>query len=1049
MTPKALLVLMLCSFVAPSFALDVTTSNYSLSGGSYALTIKNGTTTQQTTTTTYKTVSTNYYVDSVVLTGLQWCMGDHVENGTDSDSFMTDILADAIDWGGSTESSTTINSSSSTTLGDLYSLHTAGYNIVVKQMRWVIGWFNDEDSIDEANVTYAGSGVRTPVTTTTTTTVATTGTAINNGQTINLSSLTFGSSSNTFTQNSGYSSIAAISGAGKVIINGGTVNGDYLIGRTQTTYSTYTARELFNPGTTLNFISYAGGTKGGAGSITSVGGYYTIGSATIQVSGNYSQTARNAITTALKNKYGSSITVSFTGSLLTDNQLTLSDGWTLSVLNTVFAENGRGNYLFYDKNLNAQSSDLTINTYSFGVKNVDNAKTITATNGMEFRVLGENASTSIAGAYVADAGHISFGDNVVASGGTAGTVSVKNSGIFSVYQTGTFNLSTLNLAGTNYNFGTLNLTNLAVDGSSTIENSGTYRLAGGLTSSALTLKNHNSFTYTGTDNSRLAALENSGTASLGGALTVTGNLNNSNASSVLSVAGKLTVEGSANNAGVVSAASAVFNDLVNSGTINAPDGMTVTGSLVNHGTLKTQNVDFGDSSEIHNAGVLTMGKINGDVEVKNSGILVADEITASIKNSGTLIAESITTDESLVVTGTLVAGSLVTYGSVKRASTATIVQGSAAQNNYFLEHLDEARLFVEAGGTVSQAVLDALAEAEAAGISVASLDDGDFESEQQNLNNEEKEVTQPEEAETTEENKETDEKKAAAEEPQIALYILDSVDKTSELVLSREASLASDVYGLTARRAALYEDKAVFGKSGLWLSPDKEKSKFGAYKSDRFGFTVGGRHAFNEGATALGFAAFYSKGKLKGFAQNNVEGYGATLFGAQRFGAGFVAGTASVSRDKTKKQKSAGLSRLTATAASVSAKAGLALSNKYITFTPYAGVRGIYLSTARAESAQSVQAAAGAKVLTRIRVGDWKFQPEADLSYARQMKDRVLKLKYEDGNTSVFAGNNAVQGNLTASVTRRNVTATLRYTGAAGDKGYRSHTLGAEFNYRF
>jgi hypothetical protein len=273
--------------------------------------------------------------------------------------------------------------------------------------------------------------------------------------------------------------------------------------------------------------------------------------------------------------------------------------------------------------------------------------------------------------------------------------------------------------------------------------------------------------------------------------------------------------------------------------------------------------------------------------------------------------------------------------------------------------------------------------------------------------------------------------------------------KTPERVLSREASLASDVYGLASRRAALYEDKAVFGKSGLWLSPDKEKSRFGAYKSDRFGFTVGARHAFNEGRTALGLAAFYSKGKLKGFARDNVEGFGAVLFSAQRFGAGFVAGTASVSRDKTRKQKGTGLNRLSATAASVSAKAGLALGNQYVTVTPYAGVRGIYLKTSRADSAQSAQVTAGAKVLTRIRVGDWKFQPEADVSYARQMKDRELTLKYDDGNTSVFAGNNAVQANIAASVTRKNVTATLRYTGAAGDKNYRSHAIGLDISYKF
>jgi hypothetical protein len=490
----------------------------------------------------------------------------------------------------------------------------------------------------------------------------------------------------------------------------------------------------------------------------------------------------------------------------------------------------------------------------------------------------------------------------------------------------------------------------------------------------------------------------------------------------------------------------------NHGTLTAEGTLSVRGNVINgeSATLKADTVNLSEGSVLSNKGAMSLTALTGEGQILNSGTLVMTEASGSVVNSGTLIAERFTAGESIVLSGTMIVDDLMTYGSLKRATNSSLILGSAAKNAYFLEHLDEARAYVDAGGKVSQAVLNALAEQEAAGIAMASLEEDEEQDVSADSETKKEEAASEETKEVkaeTENEEDTD--KESKEAATAAVYTAESAEKTPERVLSREASLASDVYGLTARRAALYEDKAVFGKSGLWLSPDKEKSRFGSYRSDRFGFTVGGRYAFNEGATALGFAAFYSKGKLKGFAQNNVEGYGATLFGAQRFGAGFVAGTASVSRDKTKKQKSTGLSRLTATAASVSAKAGLALSNKYITFTPYAGVRGIYLSTARAESAQSVQAAAGAKVLTRIRVGDWKFQPEADVSYARQMKDRVLKLKYEDGNTSVFAGNNAVQGNLTASVTRRNVTATLRYTGAAGDKGYRSYTLGAEFGYRF
>ena len=286
------------------------------------------------------------------------------------------------------------------------------------------------------------------------------GSAVNNGSNVVLDRIHFDNPDNTYTQNSGSTTIGDIEGPGKVIINGGDVTANGLLSIASAKPANISVKDLHSLAN-LNAISYAAGTKASFGGLTSVANSLQVGNATLKVGGDYTQNIRNQAVSAIQNRFGASVNVVFTGNLAVDNSLDLSRGWTSEVLNSVFNENGRADYLFHTLNWNAEEQDQTIGSgyiqRNFGVKNIDNAGLITVNNGAVFAILGERADTKLGGgSFTADHGTLVFGANGVASGGDAWKVSVVNNGTLRI-SSGDFTIHNLRLEGTAYNLGTLRL----------------------------------------------------------------------------------------------------------------------------------------------------------------------------------------------------------------------------------------------------------------------------------------------------------------------------------------------------------------------------------------------------------------------------------------------------------------------------------------------------------------------------------------------------------------------------------------------------------------
>lgn len=300
-------------------------------------------------------------------------------------------------------------------------------------------------------------------------------TLINNGGRLEVGTLNICPNCS-FVQDSGSTTIGDIEGLGKVIINGGdlTVNG--LLSIASAKPANIGVKDLHSLAN-LNAISYAAGTKASFGGLTGLANSLQIGNATLKVGGDLTQNIRDQAVNAIKNRFGAGVNVLFTGKLAVDNSLDLSQGWTSEVLNSVFNENNRANYLFHSLNWNAEGQDKVIGSgdiqKNFGVKNVDNAASIKVNNGATFAILGETATTRLAGSnFTADHGTLIFGAKGLASGGTTDEVSVINNGTL-IVSSGDFTIHNLSLDGTVNNAGILRLTDFHFGDNGRLNSSGT------------------------------------------------------------------------------------------------------------------------------------------------------------------------------------------------------------------------------------------------------------------------------------------------------------------------------------------------------------------------------------------------------------------------------------------------------------------------------------------------------------------------------------------------------------------------------------------------
>lgn len=307
---------------------------------------------------------------------------------------------------------------------------------------------------------------------------------INNGGNVDVGEIVFENPENTYTQNGGSTSIDDISGDGSVIINDGTLstNAGVLIDIAEAKAAQIDAKELFAPTTAITVSSLAAGEKSHVSGISATGDQFTINGGTLNIEGTYEQSIADQAETLLKDYYGQNINVTF-DEVVADQTLDLSNGYTTAVLKSIYDENNRSDVLFHTLNWNAQNADITIGSgdmaESIGVKNIDNARQVTVTNGKTFTILGDGSGSSVNGTFVADNGNLVFGAAGLTSGGTVSSVSMRNDGNVTVAN-GAFDFGSLSGDG---NFivaqsGSADLTDYVVDGRFT--NAGSVTISGDL-----------------------------------------------------------------------------------------------------------------------------------------------------------------------------------------------------------------------------------------------------------------------------------------------------------------------------------------------------------------------------------------------------------------------------------------------------------------------------------------------------------------------------------------------------------------------------------------
>ncbi len=288
---------------------------------------------------------------------------------------------------------------------------------------------------------------------------------------------------------------------------------------------------------------------------------------------------------------------------------------TINTAGAVVCLSGVSNYT---KTLTVNAANVTVCvatgvTFKFNGGLTLNGSSPTVNNFGTFEPTGLNANSGVT---INNSGTWSAGVTLNGgtfnnnSGGTYSGSTTINGGTFS--NSGTATMGSISTGGgttiTNNSGGTMNFTNLTVNGGGTYTNNGTSTVSGNLTVNN-TLTNGGTITVTGsaTVNSS-ATLTNSGTATINTGLTNNG---------TVTATGNTTVSG-----GVTNNSSATFTTsggtttinsggMNNSGTVNAGGNWNITGAVTNSGTLNggTSTSSCGSlcATSISNTGTMATG----------------------------------------------------------------------------------------------------------------------------------------------------------------------------------------------------------------------------------------------------------------------------------------------------------------------------------------------------------------------------------------------------------------------------------------------------------
>lgn len=520
------------------------------------------------------------------------------------------------------------------------------------------------------------------------------------------------------------------------------------------------------------------------------------------------------------------------------------------------------------------------------------------------------------------------------------------------------------------------------------------------------------------------------------------------------------------SAGILSVTRGSFSAevLQNTGTAVVETGATLTiagrpyessnlGTITNRGTLRIEGKT--ESGEITNAGGRLevaegagahLTTVSGKGSIENAGVLITDAGTVT----GTLVTEGITDipaysggiTSTLEVAegGTLIAREFQAIGVV-RASGGAIVIGTAAKTQYLLRHVDEARAIVDAGGAVSQAVLDALeaeeAETSSAGYSARSAAAATG-SEADTAEEEGIELSRMQNAGTAAENSQETENEPACEE-----CIREGAPAAETAAAPRARLNRPSVHGAAAFAA---EEGARSEAAALMRAADARTSaltavliadaaKTDAYRMNRGGVRMGLQRGSDD--FTLGTEAAFAKGDLKFDGTRTTEEASLGVYaryGTERF---FMKGFAGYGRGKT---DMGGVSDIRTKTLFGGLGFGTVFPVGRMTLTPHVGARGYRIRTDGASDAAFVEFPIGFSVGGALEtVSGWRLMPLAGFSLVARTSDRDVTVK--TGNEtlcSVFAGRYRAEAVIGVSASKGDFEAAVRLTGAAGGAGLRA-----------
>lgn len=805
-----------------------------------------------------------------------------------------------------------------------------------------------------------------------------------------------------------------------------------------------------------------------------------------------SQAAWDGAVKDFQNIFGKGTTLSYEGTFAEDKFA--SDIFNIPALNTLYAnEPNLQGVIYVDRSLTGEGNDVHVGASanslnnSTGFMSVINAPKVWVEEGKELALIGAKFDDGTSRTTVAQNINVTGADAKL----TLGSLGLKDA---TKYRTDLPELTLADQAHFSAVTGDHLVTNFeSTNGSSFVAQGVKFRTENSVFNEESSFDNYGEASFGKLSGNFLTSVNNFGNMVVEGETKFSGQLNNDK---YLQLKDNATFVGTLQNNenGEIYAKTVnVIGSLINNGYMEAQDNSTVNGRIDNPGTIILYSVDINKGDTDSNGVVQNSYKligtgaanINGYLKnvpgavaifndadsivnikeggtVSNSGIMLAKagEIQGSLQTSDLAVLDKVkgTATSSVVAKGVLMAETFSTDGAVLMSkNTNLVIGGEASRTKFLLSNLHIAKRILDAGGEIPQVVKEALQNQ---GIEVASLEETPVEAPVKMVRKAARravapvadesavveETTVPEAEAEAVAQAEVNEEKVPEEAPVVAVRQVPQPVQfvLPKLVPSVQGAVASMSIASVTQDTGFLEDKALSKGDGLWANVGTNRTEFNGYKGNRSGLFFGGQANVNDNVL-VGATIRYTDGHIKGngLDKQDWSSYGAGVYVSYTKDGWFALGTGTYQSNRAKKG-----GRVEANTFALSVKGGKTIDAGKFTVTPYVGYRMVHVDTDYADKATVHQIPVGVKIQGNTKVADWKFSPSVDAAFVPQIGDRKIGLKGTDLQSTI-ASRYATEAKVGFSATKGNFGVGLYYTGSAGDKGLRSHSIQAQINYAF